>query len=277
MPRLRRLTTLSLTAAAVVAAVPAIAATPESGTISNASPRIDWEGENVNGGLTTLPAFSNGGTVAGCNQPSCDTFALKVADPGDLTVTASSPNERVFVMVEIVKPDGSTVYSGGSETESSTTVKIKKAPAGDYEVRIANNAIEIEPYVAFATLPAAPAPAPGPAPQPQPQPQPQPGQGQPPASPSATVSVVTKKLSARKTRKKAKLAISSSGPVQNVVVTLRKGKKVLGTGKLAQLNGRANVGLKLKKKLKKGRYTVGIAAKDNGRPIGASAPLTVKK
>lgn len=269
MPLPRILAAAALAAAAIATAVPALAAEPESGTISNASPRVDWKGETINGGLTTLPAVVNGGTVAGCVAPSCETFALTLADAGDLTVTASSPNDRKFVMVEIVKPDGSTIYNGGTETESSTTVKIKKAATGDYEVRIANNALEIEPYEAFAHLPIVAAAAPA---EPAPQPQPQPA-----ARPAATLSVVTKSLSARRSRKKAKLSISSSGPVSDVVVQLRKGSKALATGRLAQLNGRGTVALKLKRALKKGRYTVAVAAKDGDRPVGATAPLKVKK
>ena len=267
MPLPRLLAAAALAAAAIATAVPALAVEPESGTISNASPRVDWKGETINGGATTLPAVVNGGTVAGCIAPTCETFALTLADAGDLTVTASSPNDRKFVMVEIVKPDGSTIYNGGTETESSTTVKIKKAATGAYEVRIANNALEIEPYDAFAHLPIVAAAAPA-----EPATQPQPA-----ARPAATLSVVTRSLSARKSRKKAKLSISSSGPVSDVVVRLRKGSKALATGRLAQLNGRGTVALKLKRALKKGRYTVAVAAKDGDRPVGATAPLKVKK
>ena len=85
---------------------------------------------------------------------------------------------------------------------------------------------------------------------------------------------------AKTASKKRKLAlkIKSSGPVTGLTAKLIKGKKVVGTGKLAKLDGTAKVTVKLKsKKLKKGSYKLNVAAKDaSGRNAGATLPVKLK-
>src|SRR4051812_21771144 len=100
------------TAAIGLVAVPALAATPDSGTVSESTPRVTWTGDSVNGGATTIPAVANGGTVA-CVPPSCDTFKLEVATSADLTLIAKSDLDAGFTMLEVVRPDGSKSYSSG--------------------------------------------------------------------------------------------------------------------------------------------------------------------
>lgn len=270
----------------LAASIPAIAATPEEGTISSAAPRVEWKGETVGGALTTLSAIPNGGTIA-CEAPSCDSFALKLAEAGDLTVTASSDNDRKFVLLEIEQPDGTVIYNGGAETDSSSTTKIKKAPAGDYTVRVANNAYDAQPYTAFAQLGTGAPPASGgtpnstspPAPAPTPEPTGGEGGSKPaPASPAAVLTLNTKKLSARKVKKAPKLSVSTSSPVTEFTAQLKKGKKTLGTAKLAKLEKSATVKVKLKKGLKKGSYTVVLRGKDSqGRIVGSTTKLKVAK
>jgi len=282
MPRHRRALLICCSALAV-GVIPAFAADPESGTVSNASPRVEWGGTTINGGATTIPAITNGGTVV-CQAPSCDTFDLTLADTGDLTVSVSSEGTGGFLLLEIVKPDGEVVYNGGAENETSTTTKIKKAPAGAYAVRVAVNSLLDDAYKAFAQLGGAAPPAvvggndPKPPPSPDPQPTPVPGSGsQPaPASPAAVLSLNTKKLSARKVKRAPKFAVSTSSPVTEFTAVLKKGKKTLGKGKLAKLDSKATVKLKLKKALKKGSYTVMLRAKDrDGRIVGTTAKLKI--
>jgi len=104
----------ALLALAALAVPAARAAEPASGTVSLAAPQTAWTGTSTAGGATTIPGVANGGSVA-CAAPSCDAFALTVADGGDLAITADAPGTGGFTMVEVVKPDGSTQYAMGAE------------------------------------------------------------------------------------------------------------------------------------------------------------------
>ena len=89
-----------------------------------------------------------------------------------------------------------------------------------------------------------------------------PGGGPATVSPPAVPpSVKFRSLKGKK--KKATLALTVSGTgVQNATLTLLKGKKKIATGKAAFLKvGTSKVAFKLKKKLKKGKYTVKLAGK----------------
>lgn len=135
---------------------------------------------------------------------------------------------------------------------------------------------------------AAPAPAtPGPGATPAPGTPPAPGGsggsgggstgGNPASAPVVQFSLVGKAGKAAKAAKKKKLAlrIKSSGPVTRLTAKLIKGKKVVGSGKLAKLNGTAKLTIKLKsKRLKKGRYKLNVSGKDSsGRTAGATLPV----
>jgi hypothetical protein len=255
-------------------AVPALAADPESGTVSMSAPKVTWTGQSVNGGATTIPAVANGGAEA-CVAPSCDTFALTVADTADLTVIADAPDTGGFTMVQVVTPDGTKIYNSGAENETSTKVKVKKAPKGDYEVQIATNAINPIDYSASAELavppPAAPAPqSPAPAPTTAPPPAPAP-------DPGATLTLRTRTISAKRSRTAPKLVLASDREVTNVRAQLKKGSRTLGKAALARLAKTGTLKFKLRRKLKPGRYVVAVAATDGGRTVGLQAPLTVKR
>ncbi len=274
-----------MTAAALTsAAIPALASEPESGTVSTASPKVEWAGEST--GYGVYPLHSVAGSEAPdrpCEQPYCDSFALTVADSSNLSLqadnTAVNGPGGDFVELDVVKPDGSVQYTQSGQDQPAS-VKIKNAPKGDYEIRVWTNerAGSDGSFTASATLGTVTA-APGPQQPSSPQ-QPQQVAPQQPAQPqpSPTISLVTKKLSARKAKRAPKVTIKSSGPVTQVVAALSKGKKKIGTAKRASLNGAAALKFKAKKKLKKGTYTLVVNAKDaQGRAIGLRAKLKVTR
>lgn len=250
-------------AAVAAAAVPAFASEPGEGTVSAASPRVDWTGQSINGGATTIPAVANGGPVA-CVAPSCDTFVLTVVDGADLEVVADAPDTGGFLMINIVKPDGDSIYNSGAEGETTNKVRVKKAAPGEYEVQIATNSLPPTDYTAHARLlvPAAPVPA-APAPAAE--------------EPAATLSLKTRSLSARRARKAPKLTIASDREITDVVVRIKKARKVLGTAKLARLDGTAKVKVKLRRPLSRGRHVVVLGGRQGERTVGATARLRVKR
>ena len=109
-----------------------------------------------------------------------------------------------------------------------------------------------------------------------PAPTPGPGTPTPPEQPVVQFSLVGKPGKVKK--KKLALKIKSSGPVTGLTAKLVKGKKVVGTGKLAKLDGTAKLTVKLKsKKLKKGSYKLNVSSKDSsGRNAGATLPLKLR-
>ena len=116
------------------------------------------------------------------------------------------------------------------------------------------------------------APAPGtPAPG-----EPAPGQPAPAEQPVVQFSLAGKPGKAKK--KKLALKVRTSGPVTGVTAKLLKGKKLVGTGKLAKIDGTAKVTLKLKsKKVKKGGYKLNVSGKDQyGRTAGATLPVKIR-
>jgi hypothetical protein len=103
-----------------------------------------------------------------------------------------------------------------------------------------------------------------------------PGAGQPAP---VTFTVTVPKLKAKKVNKTKKIVVTvkSSGKVTGLTASLLKGKKTLGSGKLAALDGQAKVSLKVKKKLKKGAYTLKLAAKDaSGRATTGTVQVPVR-
>jgi hypothetical protein len=149
---------------ALALAAPAAAATPASGTVSLAAPSAAWSG-TANGYLFTV---ANDFAAAPCQAPYCDSFALTLADAGQLTITATARTGGGFTRVEIERPDGTTISDGGAADHRETTLTIKEAEKGDYTVRVLTNrpAHTDGSYDATATL-AAPSetgfsgPAPG--------------------------------------------------------------------------------------------------------------------
>ena len=275
------LTKTLITAASAVAAIagPATAASPESGSVSKATPEAKWTGEAAGYGISVVNNFQNTAEQV-CEAPFCDVYTLQVVDQGDLNVTAFDTDKLGFVQVDVVKPDGTYEYNGG-EADKASTIIIRNAPAGTYTVRVLTNSpvgfdasyaatakLQLpQPDVAVEepVVPAAPA---------QPQAQ---APAQPAAAPAPTVTIKTRKASARKSRKGLAIALACSGELRNVTVVLKKGAKTAGTAKLATLGSAGTARVKARG-LKRGAYTVAVTGTDAaGRTVTASSRLTVTK
>jgi hypothetical protein len=285
---IRRMTAVAAVVAAGSVAV-AQAATPAEGTVSNSTPKVEWTG-TIAEGAVAYNAFNNN-PDAPCAPPSCDSFALTVADAGsNLTLLieldgVGSDGTAADAGFRITYPDGSTSFSGGpSEPGKPYKLVIKKAAAGDYTVDSTNIFVGTPgDYKASAELGTGTATAP---------PAGTPNQTTPaPTSPAptqptqgTTMSITTRSASARKVAKAKKLKVglsASGGEVKNVKVTLRKGSKTLGSGKLATLASKGTVSIKLKgkrAKLKKGSYRLTATGTDSrGGSVSAARTLKVSK
>ena len=105
--------------------------------------------------------------------------------------------------------------------------------------------------------------------------------GQTTESATLPVTLVTKSAkAAKKKSKKSKslmLKLKSTEAITNIGAELLKGKKVVGTGKLASLNGTGTLKLKLKSKLKKGSYVLNLVGnKASGERATAAFKLKAK-
>lgn len=124
--------------------------------------------------------------------------------------------------------------------------------------------------------PTTPPPADGggtpPPPQQTEQPAPGGGTSQPQRMP-VTIDV-TKVKSARKA---VSIRLRSSEPLTKLSGVLRKGKRKLGSGKLAKLGSTGTMKVKVKKKAKKGKYAFTLTARDSsGQPVKASFSIKIK-
>jgi hypothetical protein len=102
----------------------------------------------------------------------------------------------------------------------------------------------------------------------------------PPAATSASpatlgVKATVPKITAKKLNRARKLTVSLSGTASKLVVTLRKGGKVVGSGRLASLKGSGRLTLKLRGKLKQGAYTLELAG-DNAEGRAATGRYAVR-
>ena len=274
-PTLRR-TVLLASAVVTAAAVPALAADPESGDVSNATPKVEWKG--TAGGYGASIVADVNGSFPACGAPVCDEFTLNLKDAGDLTVAITTDDGSGFTTIEVEDPDGNITYNGGAETEATSVIRLKKAKAGTYLVRTMTNnpPAQGDAYTGTASLGGAPAavtPPPSTGGGTTPPPASEPQQPQPAAAP--TITVKPGKLSARKAKKKLTISLSSDGRVNGLVATLKKGSKTVGRGKLATLNGPGKIALKVKK-LKKGAYTFRVAGRsDAGNVVAAQVKLKI--
>ena len=274
-------------AATAALATAATAATPESGSVSKATPKVQWDAATT-GSYFVLNPMNSAAADVPCEAPSCDAFALTVADDApdlEIVVNAQTDAADVVAGVRVERPDGTVEYGRGpSSTKSAFKFKIKNATKGDYQVGIVDNSLEMAHKATAALIfPAAAAPepepgaspAPGTNPQPQPQPQPQPG-----AQPEGfTVDAKVGKVSARKARKGKTIAVkaSSSRAIERMTVTLKKGKKALGSATAAPFPGTGTLKLKLKSALKKGTYSLLVVGNDGSRNTGKTIKIKVVK
>ena len=252
---MRRLLT-ALFALALV--VPAGATDPSSGKVSRSSPKVTWTGAVT--GFAAWQLYNQG--MGMCEDPSCDTFTLEVADgPANLALRVKSADSNIFL--EVVRPDGKTELFGGASMDVKAT--IKNAPNGTYTLNIAQNEQTQGAHEGTAELllpSAAPPPAPAPtvtAPAP------------------AQLTVKGGKVSARRARKVA-ATVSTSAPVTALKAVLKRGSKTVATGSLARLEGTGKVTLKVKGRLKPGTHVLKVTATDSaGRAVAASTKLRVSK
>lgn len=263
--------------ALVAVAVPAFAADPSSGKLSNSSPKVDWTGESNGYGYYPLHSIAQFGTDEPCSAPFCDTFALEVVDSGDVTITADNVSAggpgSDSIEIDVIRPDGSITFNESADGKP-LVVKIKAAPKGTYELRVITNenlsgdgTYKASAMLGSAAVPAAPVASPT-----------APGTTTGSSSaPAANLSLTTKSASAKKSSKALKLGISTSAPVTDVVATLKKGSSTIASAKLAKLDKAAKLTLKLKKPLKAGSYTVVLKAKQGTRMVALSAKLKVTK
>ena len=275
-------------------AATAVAAEPEAGTVSETAPKVTWTGEVTASWFPSRAVIAE--NAAGqdgrtpCESPTCDTFTLTVADSKDLSIGADGPGEASDpdqVIIRIKKPDESYLTTIGDASKGKPLViKFKKAATGDYVVDYWNyytNATT--PYDGFAEL-SVPPPAATPAPggggtTPPPQSTPTPTPTGPSGGENIDVKVKVGKASARKLAKARKLAatVTVSRQVAKVTAFLRKGSKLIASGRRGTTTGTAKLTLKLSKKaakkLKKGTYTLAVVA-DDGRGTTASKSTKVK-
>jgi hypothetical protein len=277
MSRARTLLAGGLGAALVATAVPALASEPSSGTVSASAPTIAWKGNAPGYGVVpTNLLVTAAGEDPVCPPQTCDTFDLTVADTADLVVSAQESGHNNFTELHVVQPDGTVQYIQ-SEDGKPSVVKVKKAAKGDYGIEVITNQSPDEggAYDASATLNV---PKPAAAPESTPPAATPPPAAAPAPQPAASLSLRTKKVSARTTKKALKLGVAASKPVRGLVVQLSKGKKVVGKGKLATLASKGTVKLKVSK-LKAGTYVVAMVAKDasTGQTVGLRTKLKVTK
>ena len=273
-----------LAAAGLLMTSMAVAAEPESGSVSKTAPKTEWKGTLQNSGVF-YNAWAEDPSME-CSPPACDTYALKVVDGGhNLTLTKNNSAQNTAggdpgCGINVTFPDGTYQYTQGSCGPKTTlTVKLKNVKPGDYVVRVAISHVccSQSEYKASAFIPeflaGPPAPAPAPAPAPSGP------QSAPDAAPQLTIKASN--ASARKLTKRRRYAITAttSAPLNAVTAKLLKGKKAIGTAKLTRLEGTKKLTLKLaKRKVKKGKYTVTVSGTDDsGRVVTAAKKIRVKK
>ena len=254
-------------AVAALAAAPGSArgAEPASGAVSAGSPAVTWSGTSSQGFFTTFgQVFINGlGGRTPCEAPSCDTFTLDVRTPGDLTVQVTSEASIAYLQVE--KPDGGLVYESG--TDRTSRLMIPGAPAGTYRVQTAVNTLAAEAYTGVAGLPAPPPAVAAPPPPP------------PPARPT-TIGVRARRLSARKLRRTGRLplTITAGARVTRVRIVLARDGRAIAFGRLASVQGRRRLALRLPRRLSRGRYDLVVEARDrDGELVGVLTRLRIRR
>src|SRR5467141_812797 len=140
--------------AMVFIAAVAYAATPSSGTVSQANPTVTWTGQ-----IPTVPAAGSS-SCSGPNNPGCDNFKLTIIPPdptfGPYVIvirTVSAPGDDWDL--EVYDPNGKLVGSSGNGASAPSgeveTVTLTNPPAGTYTVSAAPFAVA-HPYQGSASL-----------------------------------------------------------------------------------------------------------------------------
>jgi hypothetical protein len=272
-------------AGAAALAAGATAATPESGTIGKAAQKVQWSGTVTSGASHWV--WGNADPSAPCQSGvTCDSFALKVADDGDVVIklrnggtsgTSSGANGAASVRVTL--PDGEVAFATGeSGPKTDLVLKIPNAKAGDYTVDGTPSFLNGGDFTATAEwfVPGGSAPKPieeAPAPT---EPQPQQQQPAPQTNTAFTIGAKVGKVSAKKAKKgkTVPVKVTTSRGIAEVVATLKKGSKTVGTAKVAPFGGSGTLKVKLAKALKKGSYTLTVIGRDGN--VQAAKTLKVK-
>ena len=253
----------------------AVAATPENGEVSAASPKVSWTGATTAGYLLRMPTAVSGSEETPCEAPFCDQFALKVSTSATLTIAEqlATDSETAAATIRITKPDGSVMQADtdpGAASNKYFKMVIKNAPVGDYTIEHYDNAAagtEFDAYAELAVPSAAPAAVTPAAP--------------PPAAVVEAIDVQVKAAaaSAHRLAKTRKLAakVTVSRAVTSIAGTLKKGSKTFGTGRLGATSGTARLAIKTAKKLKPGTYTLSVVARDASSMAAKSIKVKVKK
>jgi hypothetical protein len=289
---------VALAAVAVaVAAGGATAATPESGTLGKASPKIKYSGVVATQQAYPYYQIWNSDPSAPCAS-GCDTYTLTVADPGKVVLKfelgSAGTTGNGFIGVRIAYPDGSYTYeSGESAPKSPMAVTIANAKAGEHVITVTTNFVCCNDQTFTATGdwtdPNAPAPAPT---------DPAPGGGgaggtggggtgggttPPPTQPTTpqefTVDGKVGKISAKKAKKGKTISVkaTSSRSLQSMSLTFKKGTKKVGSATLSPFPGTATMKIKLTSALKKGSYGLVVAGADNGKTVAKVVKVKVAK
>jgi hypothetical protein len=234
----------AVVALATVGAVPAIAATPSSGQVSHAQPKLVWKG-NASGAAFVPPnsVLGPAGYPIVCEPTACDVFTLEVVDSADLHIESSSCADPV-TQVEVERPDGSRVVNNGFEDSPRTVIDLRAAPVGTYIVRTIVNAMPSQPsaYIGHASL----------------------------SVPElTTMSVTDVSITSRHAHRGARITVpvSVSAGVSAIRALLRGHGRVVGTGLTARVEDRGKVQIRLTRSLGPGRYTVRVAGRDDSGAV----------
>lgn len=163
-----------LVAATALAALPAVAATPSTGTVGREAAEAKWAGNVTDPlGAAYFAAVQSGSADDACGSPApaCDSFTLTVADAGAATLTVSVRADLAedWIGLSVTGPDGTERIALNESDEES--IKIESPAAGEYAVKILASPVEPRETgysgvaaIAFPPPPAPPAPSPTPEP-----------------------------------------------------------------------------------------------------------------
>lgn len=129
-------------AALTLALLPAgaVAATPESGELSDEKTTLKWNGEAASYGFSFMPET----TIAACEAPFCDTYTFTVPEGlpagSDVLVRATAYESSGFTDLFVTDPSGERNYSASGSGEPSAEWQFFNPAAGTYTVQVMTNA-----------------------------------------------------------------------------------------------------------------------------------------
>jgi len=143
-----------LLATAALLCVPAWAASPAAGAISQATPQVSWTG----GPLTPTAASTCGGP----DNPQCDNYKLTIVPPSysfnvEITLTLQPTDDYDL---EVYAPDGKLIANSGNSAGQAEKVVLANPAAGVYTVS-ASPFAPVQGYAGSAKITQLPAPPAG--------------------------------------------------------------------------------------------------------------------